>query len=278
MVRRRIVEIDETKCDGCGLCVPSCAEGAIRIVEGKARLVSDNFCDGLGACLGHCPQDAIRIVERDADPFDEDLVAASHPQSDGNGVSPTRPTDARTTPPAGMHVCPGAALRVVGPPQPAGARSEPAPAGPQNDRAPTAASALSHWPVQLRLVPPTAPFLDGAELLLVADCVPFALADFHRRFLSGRAVVVACPKLDDAQASLHRLADILDGANLRSLTVLHMEVPCCHGLLRLAAGARELAGSQVPLEAVTVALAGEVIGRETVPQSAWPSAGRSPCR
>ncbi len=267
MVRRKIVEIDEARCDGCGLCIPSCAEGAIRIVDGKARLVSDSFCDGLGACLGHCPQGAIRIVEREADPFDEELVAASPPQAEQPASLPLRHKEAASAPPAGLAPCPGAALRFVAAPRPPAAQARPGDDSAHgNNRAP-AASALAQWPVQLRLVPPSAPFLNGADLLLVADCVPFALADFHRRFLAGRAVVVTCPKLDDAEVSLERLAAIVAGANLRSLTVLHMEVPCCRGLLRMAAAAREAAGAQIPLEAVTISTAGEVLGHELLPQT-----------
>ena len=260
MVRRTIVEIDEAKCDGCGLCVPSCAEGAIQIVNGKARLVSDRYCDGLGACLGYCPQRAITVVEREADPFDESLLASNHPQPAAETSLPIPSVPARPASPPAMQGCPGVAVRVLDQSKPAGSGATGDPhRPPSSDRTLPCPSALAQWPVQLRLVPPSAPFLQGADLLLVADCVPFALADFHRRFLTDHAVVVACPKLDDAGASLDRLSGILAQSNLRRLTVLQMEVPCCRGLLRMADTARQMAGSQVPLEAVTISVAGEVV-------------------
>jgi len=213
MRKRRIVEIDETKCDGCGLCVPSCAEGAIQVIGGKARLVSDVYCDGLGACLGECPQGAIVIVEREAETFDQQ---AAH-----------------------RHV---AAMR-------------------NPDEEP---SALGNWPLQLHLVPPTAPYLQNADLLLVADCVPFALADFHRRLLRGRPVVIGCPKLDDGEAYVAKLVSILTLASIRSLTVVHMEVPCCQGLVRIAQAALQATGAQVPLEDVTISIRGKVLNRPKV--------------
>ena len=211
MTKRKFVEIDETKCDGCGLCVPSCAEGAIQVVAGKARLVSDVYCDGLGACLGQCPQGAITIVDREAETFDEQA--------------------GRSAP----HGFPGQC-----PPD-----EEP--------------SALGNWPLQLHLVPPTAPYLQDADLLLVADCVPFALADFHRRLLRGRPVVIGCPKLDDGAAYVAKLVRILTLSSIRSLTVVHMEVPCCQGLVRIAQTALRATGSNVPLEDVTISIRGKVL-------------------
>jgi Fe-S-cluster-containing hydrogenase component 2 len=246
MAKRNIVEIDEEKCNGCGLCVPSCAEGAIRIVEGKARLVSEVYCDGLGACLGTCPQDAIRIIQREAEAFDEEAtrrhLATLEPQPGG---------------PAAAHACPGTAVRSfglkmhpsVGPPPP----------NTNGDRADAPASALGNWPVQLRLVPPNAPFLQDCDLLLVADCVPFACADFHRRFLRGRPVVIGCPKLDDAQFYVEKLGDILTRSSVKSITVLHMEVPCCTGLVRIAEMAIANSGRNIRLEDVTISIRGEVL-------------------
>ncbi len=241
MVMRKIVHIDEEKCDGCGLCVPSCAEGAIQIVDGKARLVADVYCDGLGACLGHCPQDAISVEDREADEFDEQ-AAHRHVERLKSARKPQR---------AGG--CPGTVvqslLNVLPTTQPAAATANAEPSD----------SALGNWPVQLHLVPPHAPFLRDADLLLVADCVPFAYADFHERFLRGKPVVIGCPKLDDGRAYVEKLAAILAQAALRSLTVVHMEVPCCTGLVRIAEAAIALAGHRVPLEDVTISTRGQVL-------------------
>lgn len=243
-VTRKIVQIDEDKCDGCGQCVPSCAEGAIRIVDGKARLVSDTYCDGLGACLGHCPQGAISIIEREASPFDEQAaqVHVATQQVVASGRS-------------GSGGCPGAAVRDLrlnvlsnAPPLPQ-AMGSAAAGGSVSGR-------LANWPLQLPLVPPDAPFLRNADLLLVADCVPPAQPDFHSRYLNGRPLVMACPKLDQASAHVQKLAQILRVSGLRSITVLHMQVPCCSGLLRIVEAAAELAGTQVPIHDVTISLEG----------------------
>ena len=255
MSRRKIVQIDEQKCDGCGLCVPSCAEGAIQIIDGKARLVSDVYCDGLGACLGHCPQDAISIIEREAEDFDE-AVAMAH-------AGHAKPAQASPLP---QHthasgVCPGAAamqlrLNVLG-----GGPQAPKSNGRPADRTPPeeADSRLANWPVQLHLVPPHAPYLQGADLLLVADCVPFAYADFHRRFLDGRPVAIGCPKLDDGQFYVDKLSQIIRQANLRSITVVHMEVPCCTGLVRIAQAALATSGVDIPLHRATISIRGQVL-------------------
>ncbi len=249
MPQRNIVQIDETKCNGCGLCVPACAEGAIQIVGGKARLVSEVYCDGLGACLGECPQGAIRVIEREAQPFDEE-AARQH-------VSNLKRSPARRSAvsPSG---CPGAdvqslVLSVL--PQPSGGKT---PGETQTAEGPP--SALAYWPIQLHLVPPNAPFLDNADLLLVADCVPFAVADFHGRFLRRRPVVIGCPKLDDTHAYVEKLTAILRHSSIRSLTVVRMEVPCCLGLVRVARSAMQVAGRSVPLEEVTISIRGEVAG------------------
>lgn len=255
MATRKIVEIDEEKCNGCGLCVPACAEGAIQIRDGKARLVADVYCDGLGACLGECPQDAIRVIQREAAEFDEE-GAKRH-------VAALRAAPAKPSLPCG---CPGSAVRdlkleVLASPVGANVQSAGVPPtdSSRDGRAPAEHSALGNWPVQLRLVPPNAPFLRGADLLLVADCVPFALADFHRRFLAGRPVVIGCPKLDDGQQYVEKLAAILTTSSPKSLTVIHMEVPCCTGLVRIAQAARQTAGSDIPLRDVTISIRGEVL-------------------
>lgn len=243
MAVRNIVKIDEAKCNGCGLCATACAEGAIKIINGKAKLVSDTYCDGLGACLGHCPVDAITIEQREAAEFDEEAVKAylGHGAKEPAKVEP-------------LFVCPGLAAHTLRP-EPPTAQASPSQAVP---------SQLGHWPVQLKLVSPTTPYFADADLLLVADCVPFAVGDFHSRFLKGRSVAVGCPKLDDAQFYVEKLAQIIQANNLRSLTVVHMEVPCCSGLTRVARGAIALSGKPMYFEDVTVSIRGEVIRREKV--------------
>jgi Pyruvate/2-oxoacid:ferredoxin oxidoreductase delta subunit len=239
MTVRKIVRIDEEKCDGCGQCIPNCREGALRVVDGKARLVSDRYCDGLGACLGVCPRDAITVIEREADEFDEQAVAAFH----AVGGPHMR---------AAHGGCPGAALMSFA------AGDDAAPASEPSD----SPSALRQWPVQLELVPVNAPFFDGADLLLVADCVPFAVADFHARFLRGRKLLVGCPKLDDTARYAAKLAAILKGNDIRSLTIVHMEVPCCFGLVALARRALAESEKQVPVQEVVVGVQGAVRERE----------------
>jgi len=247
-VRRKIVQIDEEKCDGCGLCIPACAEGALQIVDGKARLIADVYCDGLGACLGECPQDAIRVVEREAEAFDEEAarqqaarLTAAASATEGGGES-------------AQSACPGStavdlSLPVI----------DRQPTPPADTPSEQGASRLGNWPVQLDLVPPNAPFLKNADLLLVADCVPFALADFHRRFLGKRPVVIGCPKLDDADSYAQKLARIITVAEIRSMTVVRMEVPCCSGLVRIAESALRSTGSRIPLEEVAVSIRGRII-------------------
>lgn len=263
-MQREIVRIDENKCDGCGLCVPACAEGAIRIVDGKARLIADNLCDGLGACLGHCPQDAIIIEKRAAADFDEAAVelhlkatgkplpaqhghGAAHGHGGGCPSAQVKTFAAPAQSPAGG--CPSAALRSVTPP------AVTAPAAEGHDSRP---SELRQWPVQMHLVPASAPFLKNADLLLAADCVPFAYPDFHRDYLQGRALLIGCPKLDDGQAYLQKLTAMLQQNEIKSLTVLHMEVPCCSGLVMIARQALAASGKDVPLTTVRIGIQGEI--------------------
>jgi len=227
MTLRNIVKIDENKCNGCGLCVTACAEGAIKLINGKAKLISETYCDGLGACLGHCPQDAITIEQRQADDFDEKATKAH--------LEKEKHSD---------FVCPGLSAKSL---------------KPNADSAQgSVASQLTHWPVQLKLVNPQAPYFDDAHLLLVADCVPFAMGDFHSRFLMGKSVVVGCPKLDDPHFYIEKLADILRSNKLKALSVVHMEVPCCHGLTHIAREAMKLSGCKMTFEDVTVSLQGNV--------------------
>jgi Fe-S-cluster-containing hydrogenase component 2 len=249
MAVRNIVKIDEEKCNGCGQCVTACAEGAIKIINGKARLVSETYCDGLGACLGHCPQDAISIEQRDAAEFDEEATKAYLAQEKKADVP---------------FACPGLALHQFD----VAEEKEPGSA-PEAEEVP---SQLGHWPVQLKLVSPAAPYFADADLLLVADCVPVAMADFHQRFLKGRSVAMGCPKLDDAQYYVEKLADILRSNTVRSLTVVHMQVPCCSGLTRVAQLALSQAGKDLLAEDVTIGLRGEVLRKE--PLQGQPASAR----
>jgi NAD-dependent dihydropyrimidine dehydrogenase PreA subunit len=202
MVKRAIVKIDEEKCNGCGLCIPKCAEGALKLVDGKAKLVSDVYCDGLGACLGTCPQDAIRVIERDASAFDEEATK-------------------------------------------------------EYQRSQNRPSRLRNWPVQLNLVNPRAPFFKGADLLIMADCVPVASPDWQGTLLKGQVVLVGCPKFDDVPAYLEKLTDIFKYNELKRVTIVHMEVPCCSGLVGLVVKAIKDAGKNVPLERLVLSVEGE---------------------
>jgi Pyruvate/2-oxoacid:ferredoxin oxidoreductase delta subunit len=234
MAARNIVKIDENKCNGCGLCVNACAEGAIQLINGKAKLVSETYCDGLGACIGHCPQDAITIEQREARQFDE--------QATKEHLALTKEIEQ-----SGSFACPGMMATKL-------RESEQGPSSDSGD----VSSQLTNWPVQLKLVSPDAPYFKDAHLLLVADCVPFAMGDFHSQFLRGRSIVVGCPKLDDARYYIDKLAEILRSNKLKSLTVLHMEVPCCHGLTRIATEALAKAGQKMIFDDVTVDLQGNV--------------------
>jgi len=250
---RKIVRIDEQKCDGCGQCIVNCPEGALKLVDGKARVVKESYCDGLGACIGTCPLDAITIEERQADPFDEEAVKRHMAESaGGQGIKHgiPEPEGQERIAPGLQCSCPGSAVRQIG-------------RQPESGRVPTdSSSQLGHWPVQLTLVPPAAPFLQGADLLLAADCVPFALRDFHARFLHGRAVVVGCPKLDDPESYVGKLTAILEQSAIRSLTIIHMEVPCCTGLCQIARMAMAAADGKVPVREVTVSVDGRVLSDE----------------
>jgi len=245
MAVRNIVKIDEEKCTGCGLCVTACAEGAIKIIGGKARLVSDTYCDGLGACLGHCPEDAITVEPREAEPFDEEATKAYLAGQEKRQSAPA--------------VCPGLAAHLFD-----DVKDNESADKAGTDETAAIPSQLRHWPVQLKLVARTAPYFEDADLLLVADCVPVAMADFHQKFLKGRAVAMGCPKLDDVQFYVEKLSDILRGNNIRSLTVMHMEVPCCSGLTHVAREAIAISGKDMPFEDVTVGLRGQVVRSETV--------------
>lgn len=228
---RKIIEIDEERCNGCGQCVLDCAEGAIAIVDGKAKVIADSFCDGLGACLKGCPQDALRIVERDTDPFDPEAVEAHlHAKKNEPAAQPAP--------------LPGAAPLACGCPGSAARSFADSPAGG------------GHWPVKLRLVPPHAPFLKGAHLLLVADCAPAVCQGFHA-LAQGKVVLTLCPKFEDTAAMQQKLADICAGQHPGSLTALRMEVPCCQGLEKVAREALRQSGAACPLTVFTASCDGK---------------------
>jgi len=242
-VKRKIIQIDEERCDGCGNCAISCAEGALVIVDGKARVISDNLCDGLGACIGECPQGALQIIEREAEEFDEEAVE-EHLETGKAGA------EGQGSMPCG---CPSAQIQSFTPTGNCQSANV-----PRTQEAP-ARSALSHWPVQIRLIPPTAPFLKGADLLVVADCVPVAFPTLHQDYLDGKTVMVGCPKFDDAQAYIDRFAEIFKTAGIASVTTVVMEVPCCSGLPSIVKKGMEKAGVQVPSKQVTISTRGEVL-------------------
>jgi len=262
---RKIVTIDEDKCNGCGLCVPSCAEGAIKMVNGKAVLAADNLCDGLGACLGECPQDAIKIIEREADEFDETEVAKHlqeigktpahgdeyHHDHGSNGHGHHKHHGDKHHGHQGHHGhgggCPGSRAMSFAPT-----------AAPAAAETGSRQSMLAQWPVQLHLVPTSAPYFQDADLLIAADCVPFAYADFHRDYLAGKAVVIGCPKLDDNQFYLQKLTELFRNSSLKSITVMRMEVPCCGGIVMAARQALAACGKDIPFKEVTVGIRGEI--------------------
>lgn len=246
-VVRKIISIDENKCDGCGLCIPSCEEGALQIVDGKARLVKEVYCDGLGNCLGECPQGAIEMIEREAEPFDEKAVEEHLKRLEKEDKIIEESAEE-------CGICCGSSLVrdiKIAEGKSAGGKSD-----SQSDYVPEAE--LSHWPVQLHLVSPQARFLQGADLLIAADCVPFAYADFHRNFLAERSLVIGCPKLDDIDIYHHKLVEIFKINKLKSITLVHMEVGCCFGLSRLVRSALEESGAETPLQEIVVGVDGSI--------------------
>ncbi|MFA5793964.1 MAG: 4Fe-4S binding protein [Candidatus Brocadiia bacterium] len=232
--KRKIVKIDESKCTGCGQCVTGCVEGALKIVNGKAKLVSETYCDGLGACIGECPEGAITIENREVSPFS--LAAAEKHKEQA----------AAKTLPCG---CPSSQVRDL-----------------SNERCPSATapfsvrpdSRLANWPIQLMLVPSTAPFLQNRDLVIAADCTSYAYADFHQDFISGKSLIIACPKLDDSQYYLEKLTDIFKTAKIKSITVLHMEVPCCSGLVHITKKALESSEKKIPAREITIGIKGDI--------------------
>jgi Pyruvate/2-oxoacid:ferredoxin oxidoreductase delta subunit len=243
-MKRKIITIDEDLCNGCGQCVLACAEGAIEIVDGKAKLVKQQFCDGFGDCLGECPEGALFIEERDVEDFDPEATKKHLFETQGSeAVTRMEQANARhTTPAAGG--CPGSrAMQFKN-------------KGP--DDAGQVPSQLGHWPIQMHLVSTDMPVFKNADLLLAADCTAFAYGDFHRELLAGKALIISCPKLDDTDPYLAKLTQIIKTNDLKSLTVVHMEVPCCHGLVRLAQEGLERAGSDLKLQTVVLGIHGDI--------------------
>lgn len=246
-VKRKIIEIDDNLCDGCGNCVPSCAEGAIQIINGKAKVVKDQFCDGLGACIGECPQGALKIVERVTEEFDENAV-----EEYLKDLEEKEKTRSETL----ACGCPSTELKTF-------------PANPANGGTCESAniplkfthtkSALGHWPVQIRLIPPTAPFLKNADLLVTADCVPVAYPSFHSDFLKGKTIMIGCPKFDDVDDYVDRFTQIFKTAQIKSITALIMEVPCCSGLPGILKKAMEKADVNIPMKQVVISSKGEIL-------------------
>jgi ferredoxin len=245
-VNRRIIEIDEEQCDGCGLCVPLCVEGALEIVNGKARLVAEVYCDGLGACLGECPTGALSVTEREAEEFDEEAVE-EFLNSKAKETSVQKETMACG--------CPSSRIQTFAPTGACEGANQPVSQERQD-------STLAHWPVQIKLVPPTAPFLNRADLLVAADCTFVAYPNFHRDFLKGKAVMVGCPKLDDAEEYVQKFADVFNAAGVKSVTVVAMEVPCCQGLPVIVQKGMEKAGKKIPMEKVVINPSGGLMSRE----------------
>lgn len=277
-MKREIITIDEEKCTGCELCIPNCPEGAIQIIDGKARLISDLFCDGLGACIGHCPEGAITIEKREAEPYDEKKVMENiikqgenvirahlkHLKDHGEqqyldeAIEVLKEKNVEVPPVESeqqIHSgCPGAKAMTFS------AAGESVETVGEKRR-----SELTHWPVQLHLIPPMAPHFQGRDILLSADCVAYSVGDFHRDFLKGKAVTIACPKLDDGQdVYLDKLVALIDTSKINTLTVMTMEVPCCGGLVNLARQAAADASRKIPIKSIVISIQGEILSEEWV--------------
>ena len=272
---RKIIEIHEEKCDGCGICIPNCPEGAMQIIDGKARLVSDLFCDGLGACIGSCPQGAIEIIEREAEPYNErkvmekivkqgaNVISAhlEHLKDHGeeglikealdyleeNGIENPFPDGKTGENPRELCGCPGSKVMDFGSKK----ESVDSPLIEQD-------SQLRQWPVQLTLIPPHAPFLSNSDLLIAADCVPFTYANFHQELLKGKSLIICCPKLDNVDPYIEKLTEIFRERNIKSITAAIMEVPCCFGLVHLIDHALSRAEKQIEKKEVVISIKGEI--------------------
>jgi ferredoxin len=243
-VKRKIIEIDENKCTGCGLCTTACAEGAIEVRDGKARLVSEIYCDGLGACLGECPEGALTVMEKESQDFNPEAVEEHLKQKDKEVKQETMACG-----------CPSQQIQMF-----AQGKGK-APLQVTDLRVAGTVSALTHWPVQIRLVPAKAPFLQGADLLIAADCTSVAYPDFHSRLLPGKTVLIGCPKFDNVEEYVQKFTEIFKQASIRSVTVVDMEVPCCSKLPALVQHALELSGKDIPFHELVISVRGEILDR-----------------
>ena len=279
MAKRKIIKIDHEKCNGCGLCIPNCPEGALRMIDGKARLISDLFCDGLGACIGHCPEGAIVIEEREAEPYEEKKVMENivkqgenvikahleHLRDHGannylkdaveflkekniNNPLEEKKNSLNRCNPHAFSGCPGTKVMDF---------SKLKKTAPSKEKAAKPESELRQWPIQIMLVPPFAPYLNNADILIAADCVPFSYANFHQDFLKNKVLLVGCPKLDDAEYYKEKIRNVIKSNNIRSITCVHMEVPCCFGLVSLVKDAIAKSGKKVPFHEETISINGE---------------------
>jgi ferredoxin len=287
-MKRKIIRIDEEKCNGCGLCIPNCQEGALQVIDGKARLISDLFCDGLGACIGHCPVDAITIEEREAEPYNEELVMETISSKGRNTIlahlehlrdhnelvylneaisyikekNIDMSDNEMNTNKAVSRGCPGAAardFRIDAQQVENSVNKEVPPAGKDTP------SELRQWPVQLHLLNPQASYFNHADVVLAADCVAFSVGNFHSRFLKGKSLAIACPKLDTNKESyLEKLTSMIKDSKINTLQVVIMEVPCCGGLLNMAKTARENAGLKIPIKVSVISVQGEVVEEDWI--------------
>lgn len=280
-MEREIIKIDEEKCTGCGLCVPGCPEGALQIIDGKARLISDLFCDGLGACIGECPEGAITIEKRKAEPYDEKKVMENIITQGPNTIKahlahlkehneeehlreaimvlkaqnlevPEETDTASHTHPHMSGGCPGSQIMQFG-------------EGASDTQKGDISSQLRQWPVQMHLISPQAPYYQGADVVLSADCTAYALGDFHQRFLKGKSLVIACPKLDEGQEIYAaKLKALINEAKINTLTVVIMQVPCCAGLVQLAKQAADNSKRNMPIKKVVVGIKGQILQEDWI--------------
>jgi len=290
MVKRKIIKIDTQKCNGCGVCIPNCPEGALQVIDGKARLISDLFCDGLGACIGECPEGAIEVEEREAQKYDEARVMENISKQGENTILAhlkhlkdhnetgyyneavaylkenkipfpveevkTFEKTCRDSENAAASSCPGSQIVDL-----AGVKAVNSPdnTSPESFSTIKQESMLSQWPIQINLIPPQASFLENADLLIAADCVPFSYPNFHSDFLKGKILMIGCPKFDDNKSYFEKLTEIFNIHNIKSVTVVHMEVPCCFALPNMVKQAIASSGKIIPFAQVNVSIKGKII-------------------
>ena len=252
-VNRKIIRIDEDLCTGCGNCVVTCAEAALEIIDGKAKVVNDVFCDGLGACIGECPEGALEIIEREAVEFNEEAVEKRLDSLNKSELTETEQVNQIVAEHAHQCGCPSAQTMVFNE------------AETETEVGGKIPSALRQWPVQMHLINPGAPYYQGADVLLSADCVGFSYGDFHRDFLKQKSIAIACPKLDQGtEIYIEKIKSLIDDAKINTLTVAIMEVPCCSGLLALAQEGAKQATRKVPIKYVVVGIQGNILKEEWV--------------